>query len=98
MKSVESLSIFGFRIQEKVKGIGFDWENKSQVWEKVLEEIEELKMEIESGNQGRIELWKAGFLGCARGVHDAIASNPDLMFRWESLPRQAGLHTRTFVG
>ena len=30
-----------YRIQEKVRGIGFDWENKSQVWDKVLEEIAE---------------------------------------------------------
>jgi XTP/dITP diphosphohydrolase len=29
-----------FRIQEKVRGIGFDWDDKSQVWDKVLEEIE----------------------------------------------------------
>ena len=27
------------RIQEKVKGIGFDWEEKEQVWEKVQEEL-----------------------------------------------------------
>jgi len=44
-----------FRIQEKVRGIGFDWDNKVQVWEKVLEEIEELKVEIEKGDQDRIE-------------------------------------------
>ena len=44
-----------FRIQEKVKGIGFDWENKNQVWNKVLEEIEELKVEVKKGNQKRIE-------------------------------------------
>ena len=44
-----------FRIQEKVRGIGFDWDNKSQVWDKVLEEIEELKVEIEAGDQDRIE-------------------------------------------
>ncbi len=31
------------RIQDKVKGVGFDWDNKEQVWEKVLEEIDELK-------------------------------------------------------
>jgi XTP/dITP diphosphohydrolase len=31
------------RIQDKVKGIGFDWENKEQVWEKVKEEILELE-------------------------------------------------------
>jgi XTP/dITP diphosphohydrolase len=44
-----------FRIQEKVRGIGFDWDNKTQVWDKVLEEIEELKVEIEAGDQDRIE-------------------------------------------
>ncbi len=44
-----------FRIQEKVRGIGFDWDNKTQVWEKVLEEIEELKFEIEKRDQDRIE-------------------------------------------
>ncbi|MAR39786.1 MAG: nucleoside triphosphate pyrophosphohydrolase, partial [Flavobacteriales bacterium] len=43
------------RIQEKVRGIGFDWDNNHQVWDKVLEEIEELKVEIEKGNQDRIE-------------------------------------------
>ena len=44
-----------FRIQEKVRGIGFDWDNKTQVWGKVLEEIEELKVEIEKGDNDRIE-------------------------------------------
>jgi XTP/dITP diphosphohydrolase len=44
-----------FRIQEKVRGIGFDWDNKTQVWDKVLEEIEELKVEIKKGDNARIE-------------------------------------------
>ncbi len=44
-----------YRIQEKVRGVGFDWDNKGQVWDKVLEEIEELKVEIEKGNQDRVE-------------------------------------------
>lgn len=43
-----------FRIQEKVRGIGFDWDNKRQVWQKVLEEIEELKVEIKKGDSDRI--------------------------------------------
>jgi len=43
------------RIQEKVRGVGFDWKNKNQVWEKVLEEIEELKVEVHKGNQDKIE-------------------------------------------
>ena len=44
-----------FRIQEKVRGIGFDWDNKTQVWDKVLEEIEELKVEVKKGDEDRIE-------------------------------------------
>jgi XTP/dITP diphosphohydrolase len=35
------------RIQEKVKGIGFDWDTKDQVWEKVQEELNEFKYEID---------------------------------------------------
>ena len=34
------------RIQEKVKGVGFDWEEKEQVWEKVEEELNEFKAEF----------------------------------------------------
>jgi len=34
------------RIQEKVRGVGFDWENTEQVWQKVEEEMNELKVEI----------------------------------------------------
>ena len=43
-----------YRIQEKVRGIGFDWQNKEQVWDKVLEEIQELKDE-EISTSDRIE-------------------------------------------
>ena len=43
------------RIQEKVAGVGFDWEHSDQVWEKVEEEIGELKEEIKNLNQDAIE-------------------------------------------
>lgn len=43
------------RIQEKVAGIGFDWEKPEQVWEKVQEELEELNEEIKAGNQENTE-------------------------------------------
>ena len=36
------------RIQEKVRGVGFDWEKPEQIWDKVLEEISELKKELEN--------------------------------------------------
>ena len=38
------------RIQEKARGVGFDWEHKDQVFEKVLEEFKELRNEINSGD------------------------------------------------
>lgn len=41
--------IKAIRIQEKVKGVGFDWENADQVWAKVEEEIGEMKEEIQKG-------------------------------------------------
>tara|TARA_B100001287_G_scaffold100305_1_gene84349 strand:- start:1628 stop:2401 length:774 start_codon:yes stop_codon:yes gene_type:complete len=43
------------RIQEKVSGIGFDWENIDQVFEKVEEELLELKHEIRNNDKGLIE-------------------------------------------
>ena len=38
------------RIQEKVRGVGFDWEYKEQVWDKVKEELGELEVEVKAGN------------------------------------------------
>ena len=43
------------RIQEKVAGVGFDWEAPHQVFEKVKEELQELSVEIEKGNTSAIE-------------------------------------------
>ena len=44
------------RIQEKVKGVGFDWDNKDQVFDKVKEEFTELHKEIKkTNNQEKIE-------------------------------------------
>jgi XTP/dITP diphosphohydrolase len=43
------------RIQEKVKGVGFDWDNKDQVWDKVQEEIQEFREEEKNGNKERME-------------------------------------------
>jgi MazG family protein len=44
------------RIQEKVRGVGFDWEKREQIWDKVLEEIVELKAEIEKQMQNQLNL------------------------------------------
>lgn len=41
--------IKAYRIQDKARGVGFDWEKPEQVWEKVVEELQELKDEVENG-------------------------------------------------
>ncbi len=43
------------RIQDKVAGVGFDWEEPHQVWEKVEEELNEFKVEVKEGNQDAME-------------------------------------------
>jgi XTP/dITP diphosphohydrolase len=43
------------RIQDKVKGVGFDWEEPEQVWEKVQEELQEFRDEIQAGDQEKME-------------------------------------------
>lgn len=43
------------RIQDKAKGVGFDWEKTEQVWEKVNEELNELNEEVIKGNTLQIE-------------------------------------------
>jgi len=43
------------RIQEKARGAGFDWEQPAQVWEKVEEEMNEFKKEVEKKNQRESE-------------------------------------------
>jgi XTP/dITP diphosphohydrolase len=43
------------RIQEKVRGVGFEWEKREQIWDKVIEEITELKDEVEEHNIESIE-------------------------------------------
>ena len=43
------------RIQDKVKGVGFDWDEPHQVWDKVQEELLELQVEVLAANQDNIE-------------------------------------------
>ena len=43
------------RIQDKARSVGFDWEEREQVWDKVAEEFTELKTEIQSMNTDKME-------------------------------------------
>lgn len=46
-KSLPSM-VKAVRIQDKARGVGFDWDNKEQVWDKVKEELDEFKEEVDS--------------------------------------------------
>ncbi|WP_209405920.1 nucleoside triphosphate pyrophosphohydrolase [Pseudozobellia sp. WGM2] len=43
------------RIQDKVAGVGFDWEKPEQVWEKVQEELSEFQDEVAAGDKNQME-------------------------------------------
>ncbi|MDR2475282.1 MAG: nucleoside triphosphate pyrophosphohydrolase [Bacteroidales bacterium] len=47
--------IKAFRIQDKARNVGFDWEERSQVWDKVREEFDELQAEIVTDNAAGME-------------------------------------------
>lgn len=48
--SLSSL-IKAYRIQDKARNVGFDWKEKEDVWDKVQEELEELKVELAKGDK-----------------------------------------------
>ena len=43
------------RVQEKVRAVGFDWDVREQIWDKVKEEFDELQEEVKNGNEAEIE-------------------------------------------
>ena len=43
------------RIQQKVRGVGFDWEQKDQIWDKVREELDELEHEVRHEQKEKME-------------------------------------------
>jgi len=69
-----------FRIQDKVAGVGFDWEDKKQVWEKVEEELAEFKREFNIANGGIIN------------AENAEAEFGDLLFSLVNYARHVGIN------
>lgn len=57
-KSLPAL-VKAYRIQDKVRGVGFDWDDKSEVWKKVEEELQEFKTEYNIAEQDNIDIEKA---------------------------------------
>ena len=47
--------IKAYRIQDKARNVGFDWEEREQVWDKVREEFDELKTEVNNMDADKME-------------------------------------------
>ena len=94
------------RIQEKVAGIGFDWENTAQVFEKVEEELQEFNNEVQNNDKNGIEaefgdvlfslINYARFLGVS--PENALErTNKKFIKRFQFLEKQAKLKKRSFT-
>ena len=70
--------IKAYRIQDKARGIGFDWDNVNDVWNKVEEEIEELQTELKkTDNQENIQNEFGDVLFALINYSRFIGVNPD---------------------
>lgn len=94
-----------YRIQEKARGVGFDWSNPEQVWEKVREELTELQNEVHGSNDAVRKEDEFGdllfaLINYARfiGVNpeDALErTNKKFIRRFRYIEDQAELHGRS---
>ncbi len=75
-KSMPSL-IKAYRLQDKARGMGFDWEEREDVWDKVTEELDELKVEIDKEDAVKSEEEFGDFLFSIINAARLYNINPD---------------------
>ena len=64
-------------MQEKAANVGFEWEKRDDVWDKVLEELGELRVELERGDNDAAEAEFGDFLFSLVNVSRYYDINPD---------------------
>ena len=69
--------IKAYRMQEKAANVGFEWEKRDDVWDKVLEELSELRVELERGDNDAAEAEFGDFLFSLVNVSRYYDINPD---------------------
>ena len=69
--------IKAYRIQEKARNVGFDWEDKEEVWDKVHEELDELKAELMRGDKEKSTHELGDFLFSVINAARLYKLNPD---------------------
>ncbi len=69
--------IKAYRIQDKARNVGFDWKEKEDVWDKVQEELEELKAELAKGDKEKSTQELGDFLFSVINAARLYKLNPD---------------------
>jgi XTP/dITP diphosphohydrolase len=69
--------IKAYRMQDKARAVGFDWERREQVWDKVTEELDELKAELEKADKDKAEQELGDFLFSVVNAARLYDLNPD---------------------
>jgi mazG family protein len=69
--------IKAYRIQDKARNVGFDWQDKTDVWEKVREELDELEIELKRGDKERSTQELGDFLFSVINAARLYQLNPD---------------------
>ena len=69
--------IKAYRIQDKARNVGFDWEDRRDVWKKVREEIDELEAELERNDKERSTNELGDFLFAVINAARLYKLNPD---------------------
>jgi XTP/dITP diphosphohydrolase len=69
--------IKAYRVQDKARNVGFDWEEKSQVWDKVKEEFNELQVEIANEDKDKAEQEFGDFLFSVINAGRLYGINPE---------------------
>ena len=69
--------IKAYRIQDKARNVGFDWKQKEDVWDKVQEELEELKVELAKGDKENSTKELGDFLFSVINAARLYKLNPD---------------------
>lgn len=69
--------IKAYRIQDKARNVGFDWEDRADVWKKVREELDELQAELEKGDKERSTAELGDFIFSVINAARLYHLNPD---------------------
>ena len=66
-----------YRIQDKVRGVGFDWDKREQIWEKIDEELQELHAELDDQDEEKAEQEFGDFLFSVINAARLYGINPE---------------------